>query len=72
MPPALRGPMTPREAADRLLRAEVEYRAAQLEHNGTMRATVRYQAARREQDIAFAVARAVLVDEVTPTGGSTT
>ncbi len=35
--------MTPREAADRLLRAEAEYRAAQFEHDGTMKATVRSQ-----------------------------
>lgn len=28
-----------------------------------MRATVRYQAARRELDIAFAIARAVLAEE---------
>lgn len=52
--------MTPRQAADRLRRAETEYRAAQAEHDGSMRATVRYQAAKRELEIAFDVAAALL------------
>lgn len=43
-----------------LQRAEVELRAAQLEHNGSLRAVERYRAARSELAIAEAVA-AVLV-----------
>jgi len=54
--------MTPREAAKRLRRAEAEYRASQEEHDGTGRSTVRYQAAKRELEIAFAIARAVLIE----------
>lgn len=38
--------MDPRAVAERLRRAEAEYQAAQREHDGSDRATVRYQQAR--------------------------
>lgn len=52
--------MTLRDAAERLRRAEMEFRAAQLEHDGSLQATVRYQAARSELVNAERVARAVV------------
>lgn len=52
--------MDSRQVADRLRRAEAEYRRAQLEHDGSARSTVRYQAARHELEVAEALARAVL------------
>lgn len=51
--------MTREQAAERLLRAEAELRAAQLEHDGSDRSTVRYQAARSELVNAERVAKAL-------------
>ena len=52
--------MTPRDAAERLRRAEVEFRAAQVEHDGSDVATERYRAALSELKIAERVGRAVI------------
>jgi len=52
--------MTREKAAARLETAEHELQRAQLEHDGSDRATVRYQAARQELEIAEALARALL------------
>lgn len=53
-------PMTPRPAAARLHQTEAEFTAAQLERDGSDRATVRYQVARSELVNAERVGRAVL------------
>ena len=55
--------MTPKKAAERLRRAELEYRLSQEEHDRSPAAVVRHWAARRELQIAWAVAQAVLVGE---------
>ena len=51
--------MTKEQAAERLRLAELELRAAQLEHDGGMRATERYRAAVSELAIAEAIAAAL-------------
>jgi hypothetical protein len=61
-PRALQRRMTPQRAADRLRAAELEYRLAQDEHDRSTSAVIRYWAARRELEIAWMVARAVLSD----------
>lgn len=52
--------MNPRTVAERLKRAEAEYLVAQLEHDGSDRATVRYQQARAALRELEAVARAMI------------
>ena len=52
--------MLPEAAAERLLRAEAELRAARLAHDSTNRAAERYREARREVEVAEAIAVAVL------------
>jgi len=48
------------QLAERLRRAEAEYQRAQLEHDGSDRATERYRAACAEVLTAHRIARAVL------------
>jgi hypothetical protein len=50
------------ELAERLRRAEREYQAAQLEHDGSDQATERYRAACAELLACDRIARAVLGD----------
>lgn len=52
--------MTPKTAADRLRRAELEFRLSMEEHTHDDLGALRYWAARRELQIAWAVAHAVL------------
>lgn len=52
--------MNPIEAAQRLRLAELEIRSAQLDHDGSMRATERYRAAVSELAIAEAIAAALV------------
>lgn len=60
------------QLAERLRRAEAEYQAAQLEHDGSDRATERYRAACAELLTADRIGRAVLTpcstERVSPRG----
>ena len=52
--------MNQEEAADRLRRAELEFHAAQREHDGSFISTERYRAAVSELLIAMSVVQAIL------------